>query len=233
MKNLAQETPFDALSGRTLFTTTFVSDSDIIGKRILNIGCGFGWFENFSLQKNVKEIIGIEKKESALLTGKTHLKNSKIKFEVGSAIDLPFPPESFDTVVAWEVIEHIPKGTESRMFSEIQRVLRSDGACYISTPNDSLASKLLDPAWWLIGHRHYSPETLVGLAEKKGLQAKKVVPRGGWWELINMLNLYVAKWIFHRRPFFQSFFFRKLNDEYSKKDGFSNIFIKFVKIDGK
>lgn len=79
-------------------------------------------------------------------------------------MELPFENESFDTVVCWEVIEHLPENSEHALFVEVNRVLKVGGAFSLSTPHDSLVSKLLDPAWWLMSHRHYSKGSLLGYA---------------------------------------------------------------------
>ena len=138
MKNLLDENAATELNGRILFSTSFINEMDLKDRKVLDVGCGFGWFELFALDAGVKEISGIERSEDDLVTARRSIKNSRAIFKVGSAIELPFPDESFDAVVSWEVLEHIPYGTENKMFSEIYRVLMPGGTFYMSTPNDSL-----------------------------------------------------------------------------------------------
>lgn len=45
-----------------------------------------------------------------------------------------------------------------------------------------------------------------------------------------MMNLYVAKWVFRRRPFMEGFVNRKLDLEFQKEKGFTNIFVKMRKM---
>lgn len=228
MKNIINEKPSKALHGRALYNTAFLEDGDVVNKRILDIGCGYGWFELNVADRACGTVIGIELLEQNLETAKANIDNEKIDFTVGSAIDLPFENESFDTVVAWEVIEHIPKQTEGKMFQEVGRVLKSGGAFYLSTPNRSFFANVFDPAWWLIGHRHYSVKQLVDLGEKAGFVAGKVIVNGGFWEIIGINNLYIAKWIFRRAPFFDRFINQKQDEEYKKEKRVTNIFIKFT-----
>ena len=54
----------------------------------------------------------------------------------GDALNLPFPSQSFDSVFAFEVIEHVPD--PRRFIEEIVRVTRPGGAITISTPNADL-----------------------------------------------------------------------------------------------
>lgn len=228
MKNILNKKPNLALNARLKFSIHFVQDSDIKNKKVLDIGCGFGWFELYALKKNVKEISGIEISADDLKAAGT-IKDKRAIFKVAGALKLPFPNNYFDTVVAWEVIEHIPENTENKMFQEIKRVLKKNGVFYLSTPHDSFLSKYLDPAWWLIKHRHYSKQKLIGFGKKQGFITPEIYVKGGVWNLINLLNMYTAKWIFKREQFFKNALSKKEEKEF-KKEGFMGIFVKYQKV---
>lgn len=229
MKNLINEKPTDCLHGRTLYNTLFVEENDIKNKNILDIGCGFGWFELNAVRRGCKSITGTELTEKDLETAKKYIKDPRINFETGSALKLPFENKKFDTVVSWEVLEHIPKNSENEMFREIHKILNDNGVFYLSTPFDSFFSKIFDPAWWLTSHRHYTKEKLTCLAKNNNFKIEKIIIKGSWWEIIGMWNLYIAKWIFKRRMFFARYINNKQDLEYKKEKGFTNIFIKIIK----
>lgn len=232
MKNILGEVPNEyTLTGRFLTSVDFVSDADIRNKNILDIGCGYGWCEVSFLKRGANHITGIEISEIDLKTIKKNITDERVSTTVASAIDLPFPSESFDAVVSWEVIEHIPKHTEEKMFSEVWRVLKPGGVFYLSTPYLSFWSTFLDPAWWFLGHRHYSAGQLQRYAKKTSFYPEKVLIRGGWWSAFSIINMYVAKWIFQRNMFFGDHFVKNENREYedSRHQGFTNIFVKFRK----
>lgn len=228
MKNILNEKPTEKLEGRLAYTTKFVDLNDINGKNILNIGCGFGWFELFALKNNPEKISAIEITEEDLKTAKESIIDRRVKFKIGSAIKIPYPDNTFDTIVSWEVIEHIPKNTEKEMMKEISRVLKLNGVLYLSTPHKNFLSCVLDPAWWLISHRHYSLEQLEEFTKNNGLELDKFAIKGGMWSLLTMINLYVSKWIFRRNLFFKQLFTSRMNNEYeSNSTGCLNIFVKF------
>jgi len=228
MKNILSEKPPEKLSGRLLASSRFVDDADLAGKDVVDVGCGFGWFEVDALRRGVRSVTGLEMSAGDLETAKTHVTDLRATFSVGSAIEVPLADGSADTIVSWEVIEHIPKGTEDRMFQEARRILRPGGAFYLSTPHATCWSNLFDPAWWLVGHRHYSVGLLREYAGRHGFESETISVRGNLWTLIAVLDMYVAKWIFRRRPFFEDFFLGKTDSEYARP-GFVNIFMKMIK----
>lgn len=229
MKNLINEKPSDELHWRTLFNLNFIDEEDIKNKKILDIGCWFGWLEYNLLQKWCKNIVWIELTQDWLATAQEYIQNKNAEFKVWSAIDLPFPDQSFDTVISREVIEHIPPHTEAKMFEQAYRVLKPWWSFYLSTPFDNLTAKIFDPAWILIWHRHYDEKFLKDLWIKTWFEISKITKK--WWlrEIIWINNLYICKWIFRTKPFFKRFIDQKQDQEF-QKDWFTNIFIKYIKI---
>ena len=227
MKNILNEKPESCLNGRLLFTTKFVDDIDLKEKKVLNIGCGFGWFELNALDRGVETIVGMEITESDLRTARESVLDNRASFVVGSALKLPFKDNYFDTVVSWEVVEHLPEDKEIEMFQEIKRVLKKDGVFYLSTPNKSFVSNIFDPAWYF-GHRHYSVDSLINFANNTGFTAVKTEIRGSFWSIFSSLDMYISKWIFRREKLFKNFISEKENIEFDDGKGFNNIFIKFL-----
>jgi ubiquinone/menaquinone biosynthesis C-methylase UbiE len=230
MKNILQEKPLKNLTGRLKYSVNFVEDKDIKNKNILDIGCGYGWCELNFLQRGAKKISGIEISEYDLSTVKEHVKHPKTELKIGSALDIPYPDNYFDNIVSWEVIEHIPKNTEDKMFKEVGRVLKPGGSFYLSTPYKQVLSNILDPAWWLIGHRHYSKKQLKTYGEYVNFKIEKIKTAGGIWSLLSIINFYISKWIFKKKPILNSFFTKMDDKEYSAESGIFNIFIKYRKL---
>ena len=230
MKNILNDKPSEQLNGRLAYSINFVDSSDMREKRILNIGCGFGWFELFAINNSVEKICSIEITESDLKTAKNNINDPRVEFKVGSAIELPFPDNYFDTVVSWEVIEHIPYNTENLMYREVSRVLKEGGHFYLSTPFNHIISNIFDPAWWLINHRHYSLKQLSEFGQVYKLEVVNHDIKGGLWTTFAVLNMYISKWIFKRKPFFETTFSKLSTSEYlATKSGFYNIFVKYIK----
>jgi SAM-dependent methyltransferase len=98
------------------------------GKRVLDLGCRSGAFTQHFLEGN--HVVGLDVDRAALA------KAAELGIEtvVGDVEEpLPFPDESFDVVVAGELLEHLrfPEG----LIGESRRVLRPGGVLVGSVPN--------------------------------------------------------------------------------------------------
>jgi SAM-dependent methyltransferase len=84
---------------------------------------------------------------------------SNLAFVICDAQDLPFAQDSFETVVSFEVIEHIPN--VRRYLAEIKRVAMAKGVSIISTPNRRLRLLPFQKPWNRFHLREYSARDLV------------------------------------------------------------------------
>lgn len=226
MKNKLGEKGSDKLGPRNRAFLRFNEIESIKNKKVLDIGCGFGWLE-YQLQNSVLKITGIDSDQMIIKNNQKLRHSNRVIFKKASALKMPFEDNSFEVVISSEVIEHLPKGSENIFFKEIYRVLKNNGVCFISTPNKNIASMIFDPAWYF-GHRHYRAKQLIEIASKNGLTLNKYKVTGSWWTMLGLINMYISKWVFGRKKFFNSFFENK-EDKESLKSGFMNLFISFQK----
>jgi SAM-dependent methyltransferase len=214
------------LHGRLCYSVRFVRPTAISGKRVLDIGCGAGWFISEALSDGAHEIVGIDLNPDNLTLLRKSRVGGRVHLVRGGATDLPFKSASFDTVVAWEVLEHVPRGCELAFISEIRRVMKPDGVAYLSTPNSVAMAVFADPARWLIGHRHYAKSEVVDMAQRCGLRTDRSRVEGGLGELLMTINMYISKWILNRRPVLENQFARLTDRDYEYSPGFVTIFVE-------
>lgn len=222
------DTPWGELSGYHSEVSRIVKSKFIKNKTVLDIGCGFGWAEFLFSKLHPKKIVGIDFSKECLIVAKK-FKHPSCTFKIGNALDLPFKDNTFDTVMSWEVLEHIPKNTEVQMFKEVLRVLKPGGHLFLSTQHRNFFSTALDPAWWLIGHRHYTQKSIREIAKKSGFKIDQLYIRGQFFTIFGILNMYISKWIFHRPPLFHSFFAAKTEREFAQNTGMVYIFLHCIK----
>lgn len=165
-------------------------------KKVLDVGCWSGQIEKLAV-KDAKEIVGIDPGEDAIKFARRQI--PKARFIVGTIDNIPFKNNSFDVVLLLEVLEHIPKDTELAGLKEINRVLKENAFLLLTTPNNNFFSILSDPAFFLIGHRHYSEDKLREFLEESGFEIIDFSIRGGFIQAIfNNISL-LAKHILDRK----------------------------------
>ena len=98
--------------------------------KVLEIGCGIGSVVS-ELGRQGYDIIGIDISGEAIAYGLK--KYGDIRLEVRAAEALPYEDESFDTVLSFDLFEHIAR--IDTHISEVWRVLRRGGYYLFQTPN--------------------------------------------------------------------------------------------------
>lgn len=162
-------------------------------EKVLEIGCGRGFY--LKTLKTVwpdLRVIGIDINQKYLDKARAFLGSLDVKLTVGDATKLPFKNQTFDRIIASEVLEHIVD--DERAISEIYRVLRPRGIAIITVPNKNYpfgwdpVNRVLERVfhwhipsniWWLAGiwadHvRLYNEEELRDKMEKKRFKVEKV-----------------------------------------------------------
>jgi SAM-dependent methyltransferase len=112
-----------------------------------------------------------------------------------AAIEIPL----MDVVFLLETLEHVPRRAEVATLGALTHILKPGGRLILSTPAAGIAA-LADPAWLLVGHRHYCRRTVEHLAREAGFEALTVCYSGDIWESADVALLYLYKHIL-RRPY--------------------------------
>jgi len=102
------------------------------GKRILELGTG-GGFGAHHLAAHARNVISIDIDLEAIRTAAQTYSRPNLAYLNADVTALPFADETFDSVIAYEIIEHLHNPED--MLRETRRVLRNQGLLYVSTPN--------------------------------------------------------------------------------------------------
>lgn len=155
------------------------------GERVLDVGCGEGRFAAELADRGI-EIVGMD--IAAVPLRRAHAQRPDLDLRVLEREDRwPLQDGSFDAVWAGEVLEHV--ADTAGWFSELRRVLRSDGRVLLSTPaHDRLTllgaalsrrryAERFDPCGEHL--RFYSRATLTDLLRDFGFEDVRVRGLGG------------------------------------------------------
>ena len=129
------------------------------GERLLDLGCGFGRHSYEALKRGA-EVVACDlarpeveqvRNLARLLVAEGQLNESVMAAPVqGDAIGLPFDDDSFDKVIASEVLEHI--GDDKSAFAELARVVRPGGRLAVTIP-----SWLPETVCWKLSSDYHAP----------------------------------------------------------------------------
>jgi ubiquinone/menaquinone biosynthesis C-methylase UbiE len=134
----------------------------IEARNILDVGCGTGG--NLTLFNGF--VVGLDISPQALELARK--RNPDAVLCRGEAENLPFKDESFDLVLALDLLEHLPDDIKG--LSEMYRVLKKGGNALITVPAYRFLWSEHDEA--LHHFRRYSKGELKGKMEKVGFKVK-------------------------------------------------------------
>jgi SAM-dependent methyltransferase len=135
---------------------------------ILDLGCSSGSFLEF-IRSDAWKLFGVEMSADG---AKTAEGRSGAKVFVGDILDAPFPPESFDVITCFDVLEHLHE--PRKVLAKVKEWLKPGGIFYVLVPNIDSAEARFFKSYWcgleLPRHLfHYSPTSLKSLAKSVGL----------------------------------------------------------------
>ena len=143
------------------------------GGAILDLGCSAGGFLA-GLRNSSWRLYGIDMSEAVAREARAR---SGAEVFVGDILDAPFPPESFDAITGFHVLEHLYRPRD--VLAKISEWLKPDGIFCAMVPNiDSAGSHIFQSYWYALElprHlSHFSPKSLRILAQSVALEEVSV-----------------------------------------------------------
>ncbi len=102
------------------------------GSRVLDIGCGTAHLSNWIKEKGFN-VYGVEPSNEMYIYAAKNFPDIEIKKGISS--NLPYSDNSFDLVVAFEVLRYLDKEENEKTYFEMHRVLKKEGRFFITQVN--------------------------------------------------------------------------------------------------
>jgi len=127
--------------------------------RVLDVGCGRGFLLD-AFRRRGWRVEGTEMSATSSAHAREVL---GIPVQIGALESLAMQGGSFDAVILWHVLEHVPDPRS--LLDEVQRLLRPGGVLLLSVPNfGSPEARLAGPGWFHLDVPrhcvHFSPDSL-------------------------------------------------------------------------
>jgi ubiquinone/menaquinone biosynthesis C-methylase UbiE len=140
------------------------------GNSILDVGCSTGSYVVY-LNDNGYKAYGLD-----LLADAAWLRGNERRYTNGSARELPFPNQTFDTVAAFELLEHIPE--PDVVLAGFHRVCRQNVILTVpdcETPVDILRAGMTYAHWRDRTHcNFFTQESLRNALEQAGFEVASI-----------------------------------------------------------
>lgn len=113
------------------------ADSVLSDGSVLDIGCGFAYGSAY-LASPGRRVIGVDVSTGTLAKARLRYGRAPLSLVAADANTLPFLDHSFDSVVSFELIEHLE--IPEAFVSEVCRVMKGNGCFVMSTPRPGLGA---------------------------------------------------------------------------------------------
>lgn len=95
------------LSGAGEWETLRAMLPDFTGRRVLDLGCGYGWHCAWAMDHGAASVLGVDGSEKMLEAAKEKNKREGVAYRLLPIEDADFPPESFDVVLSSLALHYV------------------------------------------------------------------------------------------------------------------------------
>lgn len=117
---------------------------DMNGLRVVDLGCGFGWFCRWAREQGAAQVMGLDLSEKMLARARATTSDSLITYERVDLEQLDLPAARFDLAYSSLTLHYIKDA--ARLFATIHRVL-VPGASFVFSTEHPIYMAPTNPGW--------------------------------------------------------------------------------------
>lgn len=104
---------------------------ELLGRDLLDLGCNDGALTVQYLNQGPRRVVGVDIDAHAIDLARQKHDSPSVEYLVSTVAEIPLPDESVDTIICFDVFEHVARPVE--VLAECKRVLRPRGNMLIGT----------------------------------------------------------------------------------------------------
>ena len=117
---------------------------DVNGLRVVDLGCGYGWFCRWAREQGAKEVLGLDISEKMLDRARGATTDRAVAYRRADLEELSLPPASFDLVYSSLAFHYVEDA--ERLYRTIHAALAAGGRLVFSTEHPIFMASM-KPGW--------------------------------------------------------------------------------------
>ena len=146
---------------------------DLCGRKVLDLGCGFGWFCRWVREQGVAQVLGIDVSEKMLARARATTQDEAITYTRADMEQLELAPGSFDLVYSSLALHYIEN--LDGLMAEVYRSLVPGGSLVFSVEHPIFTAPA-EPGWSTdaAGRRIWPVDSYLNMLLRRGFALRHV-----------------------------------------------------------
>src|SRR5262245_24281400 len=103
---------------------------DLQGARVVDLGCGFGWFCRWAREQGAAQVLGLDVSDNMLTRARADTADTAVAYDRADLERLELPPAAFDVVYSSLALHYVAQ--LERLFAQIAQALVPGGSFVFS-----------------------------------------------------------------------------------------------------
>ncbi|MBV9586354.1 MAG: class I SAM-dependent methyltransferase [Alphaproteobacteria bacterium] len=117
---------------------------ELRGRRVLDLGCGYGWFCRWAREQGAAQVLGIDVSEKMLARARADTKDGAISYRLADMEELDLSPGSFELVYSSLALHYVEN--LDRLMAQVHQALAPGGSLVFSVEHPIFTAPS-NPAW--------------------------------------------------------------------------------------